>query len=1000
MFPIEDLDVRGTRRAATGIAGALAALLLGCGGSWLIATLAVERALLAGSPGWPWQQWAPVLCLWLLGIGLGARATSQGPLRRRLLVAAGAILAVVVAVVLHATLPAARFGCLAASIALGALPASGHGLLLGCLFGAGRHATRHALALSALGAAAAGVALPGWPAGMGFCAAYRIANAALLAAALVLPLTGIATRRERQPLAWSPDRPASSIVATDGLLAAWVLSSLAPPSAAVAAWSASLAIPSGLVTAAAALGLLLAGRPLALARWHRLGGVVVLLALPFVPGSGAVATGTAWLPGCAWSTAGIAVVAGWLVGLHLRFAAGSLRSLALGAAGGVLAALVLPAEHAAPALAIAVVVWRACQDTVRWLLLLLPLAAIVLLASRLGAAPDAASETVAMRQLAVRGETAVHYGRARQELMLAVGADVVDVVGPDRCHGELCATLLAELAPAGGPALVLGLGSGRLPAQLAVAGVQPIEVVVHRPGTLPLLPWLQGDGPVPLVPQPEYRLPAGTVAVHTGLRQAMASLRSGSRAAIVLGEPLHRGSAAMLSLQAQQQCRRVVGDGLVLLPFLLDQTPTPVLQAALGAMAAAHGWCGVFAQRNSAVLVGASAPPAWPAEATHAGLPLAARWQAHRCGIGAAADVAAACVGVVVGGVTASCRTDDDLGPLLQAAPSADAATANLALLHAAVASPRPAAFARLGLHGDASVALPAALAALHQERLAAPDSLAWFRAELDLRLDAAVAAILALPAGEGPQAQAAALATRWLLVGAPRPALQAALGLADRIGERVRAPAAAVQAAAALDPTFFQAAPPVLADLPAAAAGPGPLEDLAELPRAARLAQLASGKDPFAIALRARWPTAVAAALVAQLAMAPLDGAATSALRELADPAILREAALVLPVDRRVELLALWRLDLPFPAGLEALLAGPPAVRVALADACLGRVDRTSLGVLADLLVDADRSVRLAAGAALFRTLGRRIEYDPDWPASRLRVAAEQLRALHNRAP
>ena len=75
-------------------------------------------------------------------------------------------------------------------------------------------------------------------------------------------------------------------------------------------------------------------------------------------------------------------------------------------------------------------------------------------------------------------------------------------------------------------------------------------------------------------------------------------------------------------------------------------------------------------------------------------------------------------------------------------------------------------------------------------------------------------------------------------------------------------------------------------------------------------------------------------------------------------------------------------------------------ADRRALAVALVGHVDRASRLALASLLMDADLSVRQAAGATLTVSFGERLVFDPLWDESRRRVVAERLRALHHRRP
>jgi len=172
-------------------------------------------------------------------------------------------------------------------------------------------------------------------------------------------------------------------------------------------------------------------------------------------------------------------------------------------------------------------------------------------------------------------------------------------------------------------------------------------------------------------------------------------------------------------------------------------------------------------------------------------------------------------------------------------------------------------------------------------------------------------------------------------------------------------------------------------------------------VPPPERLRQSCVGDGPKAVALRVRFPSACARALLEALAAGPLAPDASLALRELADPFVLAEAGRVLlPGAREGELLALWRVDLPMPAALSDWSARGPAARRALAAALRGRRDASCLPVLADLLVADEPEVRRLAGEALQQALGERVPYDAEGPESERRRAAERLRSLHNRAP
>ncbi|MCA8975283.1 MAG: hypothetical protein KDC98_11205, partial [Planctomycetes bacterium] len=193
----------------------------------------------------------------------------------------------------------------------------------------------------------------------------------------------------------------------------------------------------------------------------------------------------------------------------------------------------------------------------------------------------------------------------------------------------------------------------------------------------------------------------------------------------------------------------------------------------------------------------------------------------------------------------------------------------------------------------------------------------------------------------------------------------------------------------------------PVFADLPRPNRERGDLEDFSRLPGPERLVELAVGSDPLAIALRARFPSRCARALLAALVAGPLDRPRVEALRELADPFVLEAAGRALGGrGALVELLGLWRGDLPFPAALEGLLHGAADDRFALAVALAGRRDSGSMLALADLLLDEASSVRRAAGGSLATTTKDTVAYDADWPRSRRFLAAERVRAMHNRGP
>jgi len=128
-------------------------------------------------------------------------------------------------------------------------------------------------------------------------------------------------------------------------------------------------------------------------------------------------------------------------------------------------------------------------------------------------------------------------------------------------------------------------------------------------------------------------------------------------------------------------------------------------------------------------------------------------------------------------------------------------------------------------------------------------------------------------------------------------------------------------------------------------------------------------GRDASAgVSLRVRFASRCARSLIAALQKNPLDDDSALALRELADPFVLTEAARVLvPAGRWRELLMFWRADLPCPKALVAIAehAGL-ADRLALASALRGRRETSCYPVIAGFLCAEELELRKVAGEAL----------------------------------
>lgn len=546
--------------------------------------------------------------------------------------------------------------------------------------------------------------------------------------------------------------------------------------------------------------------------------------------------------------------------------------------------------------------------------------------------------------LAQRGGEAVVVDRATMLRAWRAGDGVRALAGPDRCGDALLAVLAHAGTRTGDRLLVLG-DEGRLAAALAALPERVVDAVDDRPGAEALRGAMASVGLV--------AAESASMARAGSFDRRLRRLGPGARQAIALAAlPTARGWSA--SAAAQRELARVAVDGIVLQPVALDVVDAGVFAAWLAAVVEMHAWVGVYCVGADAVVVAAAAPPTWAAEAW----PEAVRWLGHRAHLGDPLDLDAAFLGAV------------DAARLGEAARTAPAA------LLAAVCRRAPS---------DAPPRAASVFAA-------------W-RAQCDA-LDAAVARLGELAETAADRAAANALAARFLPIGAPRAELQAALGLVGEAGAPLVEPARAARRAAAIAPFPPGALPPVLRGLPRPAAARGPLEDLAALPPPARLAELAVGDGPLAIALRARFPSPCARALVAALAAAPLPPEAMSALRQLADPFVLAAAADALPRPRLRELIGVWRGGLPMPTRLVELARGEADDRRALAVALAGRREPSCAPALAELLVADEPEVLELAAVALRLQFEGRVPFDPASSLSVRRMAADQVRSLHNRAP
>jgi len=715
----------------------------------------------------------------------------------------------------------------------------------------------------------------------------------------------------------------------------------------VASWHAAAGWMAPPVVAAVAL----AAAALALAAVQRAQPRAVLIA---AAGFGALATARPWLgdlaldlAGAATATLAAAIAAARTPASTAPRSAWAARSLswaAAAAAASALAALVGVVGWLA-ALGLAAVAGAAAAAAVA-----APRAAAALaVLACVGGwwATTAPAVGAGERTLAHGGGEAIVAVRDDGSRRWRAGDGVRGVAGTERVGAALATTLAFAATRTGDRVLALGDAIALASALAALEG-RVVDAVDDRMMAVSLRAAMASDGGVPVAP------PVG--ARGDALVAALRRLPTGARQAIVVGV-LPTPAAPLATEAGQRELARVAAGGVIAQPFAPSVMAPAFLATWLARAAAAFPQTAVFVVGDDAVLLSGARLPSW--SAVDAPWPARLRWLAHSAHLGGADDLAAACAG---------------------------------GLDREALAA---------GASGATDAAMLLRQACRREDDLTPRGSLlpTW-RAQRDA-LAAATARVRALPGDAGGRAEAVAIAARFLPIGAPRAELQAALGLVGSDGVPLVEPALAARRAAAIAPTLFERTPAALAALPRPTTAVGPLEDLAALPGPARLATLAAGDEPLAVALRARFPSACARAFVAALAEGPLSLGAQQALRELADPFVLREAAAVLaPAGRLREVLGLWRGGLPMPAALTALARGDADDQRALAVALAGRREPSCAPALAELLCADEPTALALAATALEQLFPGVVAFDPTAPLSERRAAADRVRSLHNRAP
>ncbi|MEC7582921.1 MAG: hypothetical protein VYE77_01270, partial [Planctomycetota bacterium] len=729
--------------------------------------------------------------------------------------------------------------------------------------------------------------------------------------------------------------------------------------------------------------------------------------------SGTLAFLAWWLGPSWWSGAAIGIALGGLVGLSLGTGLRHRQVVAAMLAVALSAALLLLGVAALWVVGVAVAVALLALQERSWLAV--PAAVGVLVTVGIETVWPGKQDAGWGEQVVERLDAlSVVYRPGQQELALCAGKVDIDLAGPGHEHAAMLAGLAASLTPRSARLVVVGAGAGRLDEALLLCGREPelrLDLLGGR-GSAVLGEAMGRDGPL-AEPEPDQARPALAEVADWEARgrawggprrEGLYRMTPGAADAVLCAEPLLGGQPWRASLAEQRAMRRAVGRGWVLQSFLMDRTPPELVASALRATSRVHPWTGLWLSGNVGVLVSGAAAPDWELSSRRfAALPEGARWLLHAAGLGDAADLELAFLGRCPSGSLLEDVPVHEPWLPLASRPGRDVAVENARLILRALWKPGALAENRLQLRARAQQLFGQRrdlLRGLTEALLSQPGSLLLWRECTDARLDLAEDQVAATdPDDPAAVAAAAALAAGFAHLGSPRPLLQAAMGLPDLQGQRLRSSNTAATNALAMNPDFGVGAPRVVQALLGAATVEHPLAHFAALPSGARLARLASGAGPLAVALRARFPSRCAAALVEQWGRGPLPTEQRAALRELVDPFVLAAAGLVLDArGARSELLQVFRRDLPGSGPLMPLTEAGPAVREALMLALAGRKDTQSLDVLAEGLLDDDLSVRTAAGAALFRSVGGGIDYDPQWPAARRKQAAARVRALQNR--
>lgn len=620
----------------------------------------------------------------------------------------------------------------------------------------------------------------------------------------------------------------------------------------------------------------------------------------------------------------------------------------------------------------------------------------------------------------------VVYDRASHSMTLYTNEFRAAYTGPDTAYMKVLGHLPFLLREGLRDVAVIALGTGTTAAAVTQwPDPRRIDVVEISPAVLDLVDYFANDGPVWTGERAPFLRDPRTVVNVTDGRRWLAQ-RAAASLDLVTMEPLlpyAPGTAALYSREFYELARsRMRERGLFLQWVPTHSMPTEFFETLLATFGDVFPATSVWLVDQSTLLVGSATEHLDELELAGQRLtaaPLLAARTLHEAGLARPVDLGVALLGRLdLGALRDAERLTDDR-PFLEHIGYWDRDTRlgfygnNLRALLACVdrgaaradlAPLREHRLRGLALRSDARIGVigpDAATTELTRARVLAPystllhreETLAW-RAHYERR-------VLLSDGG----VDAAGVARGHVRRDPGSAILLAAAGLGQGADAE-----AAMQAACAVDPILFlevDRLPRFLASHVPASLPPSPLADLANLPDdPEEIVTRASEPGPLGAALRAAFAVRVARAAVAVAESRPL-GAALATLAPTFDPASLEMFAASVARSGRGdvalcrEVRAVWRRDLLMPRSLVDVATSPdPAARAELGRSLRGHRGARALRALADLMEDAELSVRVSAAAVIAADsfLRDRIRFDPEWPESRRRAAAAAVRAWHDR--